>query len=54
MLSAVAMEIAFAICSGERPKSLPVAAAVDMASCMAWLKPFVITGTTALNRHWIS
>jgi hypothetical protein len=27
---------------------------LDMASCKAWLNPFVITGATAVNRHWIS
>ena len=36
------------------PRSLPALAAAEIASWVAWLKPFAITGTVAENLHWIS
>src|SRR5258707_10898819 len=54
MLSTVAIAIAFAISKGVSPRSLPALAAAEIASCVAWLKPFAITGTAAENLHWIA
>jgi hypothetical protein len=54
MLSTVAIAIAFAIAPAESPKSFPAPAAAEIANWVAWLKPFAITGTAAVNLHWIS
>src|SRR5712671_3436876 len=35
-------------------EAFPALAAVEIASCVAWLKPFAITGTAAEILHWIS
>jgi hypothetical protein len=50
----VAIEIALAIALAESPNSFPAPAAAEIASWVAWLKPLAITGTAAVNLHWIS
>jgi hypothetical protein len=36
---------------GGESEKFPALAAAEIASCVAWLKPFAITGTAAENLH---
>jgi len=53
-LSAAAMEIAFAVCSAERPSNFAAPAATEIDSCSAWLRPRAITGTEPGTFHYLS
>ena len=53
-LSTVDAAMAEAVRAASKPSSFADPAAADIANCSAWLRPRAMTGTWALNRHWIS
>ena len=53
-LSTVDAAMAAAVRALSKPSNFADPADADIASCRAWLRPRAMTGTWALNRHWIS
>ena len=53
-LSTVDALMAEAVRVLSKSSSFAEPAAADIANCSAWFRPRAMTGTWALNRHWIS